>query len=187
MKRTHFPLPERYPVNLYFRLDSLLGITSSLMTRHFSVYFLPAAVLLVAVLVLGNFFCFWVCPLGGLIDAENLVSFRRKWRFTVRFPVVLRNIRFFILAGIVLVSVLGLFAAGIPYVAWVPDPLVILARALIVKKEWLVALLLILALSLLIPRGWCNIFCPLGGLFFLAGTARRRVSRSRGARSRKNA
>lgn len=184
-KRTYFPLPDKYPVNLYFRLDALQSITSTLITGHFCYFFIPALIVLFITLLIGNFFCFWICPLGGLIDTENWLFLRRKWRFKLKkLPGLLRKIRFFMLGVIILASGLGFFIIQVPYLAWLPDPLVILSRALIEKQGWLVGLLSILVLSLVIPRAWCNIFCPQGALFFLVGTKIR--GRLKMIRRRKN-
>ena len=169
LQRTRYPLPEKFPLNIYFRTDTLLGISSTLTSRHFSYLFFPGLVMLALVAILGNFFCFWICPLGGLVDTGNSLLFRKRWKLNPRIPSWLRKIRFFILGGILSLSLLGYFCK-IPYLVWIFDPLVILTRAIVVKKEWLALFVLLLLASFLIPRLWCNNFCPLGALYYLFGT-----------------
>lgn len=50
------------------RLDPLAGLGAMLAARRWLVRFVPALVLLGATLILGRFWCGWLCPLGTLID-----------------------------------------------------------------------------------------------------------------------
>jgi polyferredoxin len=54
--------------NLFFRLDPLLGAAAMLGARQWIATFWPALVVLVSTVLLGRFFCGWVCPLGTLLD-----------------------------------------------------------------------------------------------------------------------
>ena len=67
------------------RLDPLAGIAAMLSTRRWLVRFVPAAVLVVATLGLGRFWCGWLCPLGTLIDwssprRRQAPGIEAKWR-----------------------------------------------------------------------------------------------------------
>lgn len=163
-------------MNIYFRIDALLAISTTLTSLHFSPYFFPAVVLLVLVAILGNFFCFWLCPFGGIIDTGNSLLLRKKWRLSLRIPPWVRKIRLLLLGGILALSLLGLFFR-LPYLVWIFDPLVILTRAVVIKKEWLLFFLCLLLASFLIPRLWCNNLCPLGALYYLLGTRMRNAIR----------
>ncbi|MBM3189216.1 MAG: 4Fe-4S binding protein, partial [Chloroflexi bacterium] len=50
------------------RLDPLAGIAAMVASRRWMARFIPALILLGATLVLGRFWCGWLCPLGTLID-----------------------------------------------------------------------------------------------------------------------
>jgi MauM/NapG family ferredoxin protein len=57
-----------WAVNIWFRLDPLVGATVTLATRSIISLLWPALVVIAVTLVLGRVFCGWVCPLGTLID-----------------------------------------------------------------------------------------------------------------------
>jgi polyferredoxin len=53
---------------LPLRIDPLAAITTMIAQRRWLVFFLPAVILLAATLILGRFWCGWLCPLGTLFD-----------------------------------------------------------------------------------------------------------------------
>lgn len=57
-----------YAVNLIFRLDPLVGACVTLAGKALIIVLWPCLVLVVLTLLLGRFFCGWVCPLGTLVD-----------------------------------------------------------------------------------------------------------------------
>jgi MauM/NapG family ferredoxin protein len=58
----------RLPRELLLRLDPLAALAAMLASRRWLARFIPALVVIVATLVLGRFWCGWLCPLGTLID-----------------------------------------------------------------------------------------------------------------------
>ncbi|MHC4480510.1 MAG: 4Fe-4S binding protein, partial [Planctomycetota bacterium] len=50
------------------RFSPFSGIGASLSAWELIGFFWPAAVLLVAALLVGRFFCGWLCPLGATLD-----------------------------------------------------------------------------------------------------------------------
>ena len=50
------------------RLDPLAAVAAMIASRRWLVRFIPALAVLVATVVLGRFWCGWLCPLGTLLD-----------------------------------------------------------------------------------------------------------------------
>ncbi|MFQ5964439.1 MAG: DUF6599 family protein [Candidatus Scalinduaceae bacterium] len=74
------PIAERdKAVNIFLRLSPLSAIGAMVAAKEFIVMYWPAAIILVASVFMGRFFCGWVCPLGTTIDiTDNLLKEQRK-------------------------------------------------------------------------------------------------------------
>ena len=87
--------------------------------------FLPgmvfAFIMLIFTLVVGRFFCGWICPMGSLIDLTHSIKKRRKVT-SESFNRRMRKVKFGILSVIALGSFFGM------QLAWVFDPVVLAAR-----------------------------------------------------------
>ncbi|MBA3011265.1 MAG: 4Fe-4S binding protein [Proteobacteria bacterium] len=57
-----------YAVNILFRIDPLVGACVTLATQSFIQLLWPCILMVGLTLVLGRFFCGWICPMGTLID-----------------------------------------------------------------------------------------------------------------------
>lgn len=173
-KKTSFPLKENLPVNLFFRIDLLLALFTTISTFYFSYLFLPSILIFIMLLSLGNFFCFWICPFGGIIDFSNLIFLRKSWKkVSIRLPLWIRKIKIFILIGTIIISFVK-----IPFILWIFDPYVILYRVILFKKILMIFIFIVL-LSILIPRFWCNNICPLGYINYLVGVKLRNKLKKR--------
>ncbi|HEY4743567.1 MAG TPA: 4Fe-4S binding protein [Desulfuromonadaceae bacterium] len=106
-------------VNAFFRADPLVLFSWLLATRSWIWLLLPALLVVVATLLLGRFFCGWICPLGTLLDL--LTSRIRK---TVPLAVLKGNLKYWLLVPILAASLFDLNLAGLL------DPIAILLRAL---------------------------------------------------------
>ena len=62
--KTAFPLEIKIPVDLYLRLDPFIGIVTILTKKGVILRMLPAFGVLLLVMIFGNFFCGWFCPMG---------------------------------------------------------------------------------------------------------------------------
>ena len=68
---TAFPLDLKIPVDLYLRLDPFIGIITILTGKGIIYRMLPAFGVLLLVIIFGNFFCGWFCPMGATIDFSS--------------------------------------------------------------------------------------------------------------------
>jgi polyferredoxin len=168
LHKTVFPLPQNFPVNLYFRMDGLQAVFSTISTGHFSFYFVPAVVLMVIIMFGGNFFCTWICPVGGIIDLCRIPAALKVKKNILITPKFIRKARYCLLYGFLITGLLAFFMK-IPHLFWPTDPFVILARAFVLRGYWLVFFICIITISVLIPRLWCNNICPLGCLYYILG------------------
>ncbi len=113
-----------YPVNAFFRIDPLAGLSASLASRSLLPFFWPLLLLLPLTFLFGRFFCGWICPLGSGLDL-----FGRKSRVQAPAPPTGAAGRWYwtrdlLLVGVVAASVAGLGAAGFL------DPISLLIRTL---------------------------------------------------------
>jgi len=109
-----------YAVNTLFRLDPLLALCASVASGVLIPLMWPALVTIGLTLLLGRFFCGWVCPMGTLIDGSHKLLRPRDEGMGGRF----RSWKFYLLGFLLIGAWFGLPAAG--YF----DPFSILVRAL---------------------------------------------------------
>lgn len=174
--------------------DPLL-LVGHLAHRNWTAIVIGAPLLLLALtLILGRFFCGWVCPIGTVLDLVRPLAFWQRGKPRQPRPVRLgrdgkpitplharifdcrtnSQLRYFILIGVVGAGILSLQALGLL------DPLVIFHRTATALASNAFALhlpplraffslislifLAILLLELWQPRFWCRNLCPLGAL-----------------------
>ncbi len=58
----------KYPVNIFFKLDPLIAISTMLFLRSFISSLAYSFLFILATIFLGRFFCGWFCPLGTFLD-----------------------------------------------------------------------------------------------------------------------
>lgn len=181
-------LTSKAPIDTFFRMDPLLGLTTMVATRRIIMVMLAYGLPVVILSVLaGRFFCGWICPLGTTLDAADVLFFRRRQKTATSHSAGLRNIKYYLLAGIVIAA---LFGAQIAYFL---DPITIITRAFtfsvfplaaaisaggvniplvpadvqyFFRLNFLAAAVLIgiIALNAISRRFWCRNLCPLGAL-----------------------
>jgi polyferredoxin len=113
----------RYPVNVFFQLDPLLGLATLVGLREAIAHFWPALITVAVTLVLGRVFCGWFCPLGATLDVtrrllRGLPATRRPLRWEGR------RVKYYLLGALLAAAAFNWQAA------WLLDPFSLLARGL---------------------------------------------------------
>ncbi len=182
---TDYRFMKGYEVNLFLKIDPLVGIGTMLSSWTLYRGLLLSGLILLLTLVFGRFFCSWLCPLGTI---NQLISrFRQdptgQFRYN-RFRPVYR-FKYYLLVALLVLAGLGVLQIGLF------DPLALLTRTvsllivpafdratgLVYAKEFVarggtalaVVFVLILFTNRFIPRFWCRVLCPLGALLGLFG------------------
>lgn len=106
-------------VNSFFRSNPLVLAGYLLAVKSWTWLLLPALLMAVATLLLGRFFCGWICPLGTLLDL-----FRFKKKSTSAFRLPRGNFKFWLLTALLSASIFNINLVGLL------DPIAILLRAL---------------------------------------------------------
>lgn len=153
---------------------------------NFSASMLPQLIEVIAVIpvtiLLGRFFCGWMCAFGAMSDwLYKLSSKLIKRRFTVpeKADALLKYTKYILLVFLILVVWsfnVTLFGSASPWDAFgmlftigkLPDISYVLSSLL----PGLIFLILIIAASLFIERFFCRYLCPLGAIFALASKLR---------------
>ena len=117
-----------FGANILFRLDPLVAASAVLAGVKLIAALWPALVTVALTLVLGRFFCGWVCPLGTLLDIVNRVVPRKSPPPSHRWRVV----KFFLLGVVIASAVLSCQVVG--YL----NPFSILVRGMAIAVDpWL--------------------------------------------------
>jgi ferredoxin len=106
-------------VNGFFRADPLVAVSCLLAEKAFTWLIAPGLLLLGLSLLLGRFFCGWVCPLGTILD---LVTPKIRKTKLLAFPG--ENLKYLLLIPLLTCSLFDLNLSGLL------DPLALLLRAL---------------------------------------------------------
>ena len=126
--KTVSPVESPIRPDFFMHLDPLAALSTALSSWSISVvalHFRAAVLVVILTILLGRFFCGWVCPMGTTLDIwDRLIRGRRK---RVRNPRVehsrgLRNLKYYVLAAFLLAA---LFSTQI---AWTLDPIPLVTR-----------------------------------------------------------
>jgi Fe-S-cluster-containing hydrogenase component 2 len=182
-------------IEIFLALDPLVSVSTAIADRAW-VWSLPLAGVILAIsLVVPRIFCGYLCPMGTTIDLFDWSVSNRVKRFRVGRPGWWRNLRYYVLVGVLTAAVAGVmlggFVAAIPVVTrgfqFIASPLQTGATFGWSQMPPLHAghfvsiglFVLVLGLGLLRPRFWCRHVCPTGAIFSLVNRLRlteRRVS-----------
>src|SRR5512139_557749 len=92
-----YKLPNWLPADIYLRLDPLLGMNAVFAAREIIGRALWSLITIGATLVIGRFFCAYVCPMGASIDFLDFLFFRKKKRHGLKNEVGLRKAKYIFL------------------------------------------------------------------------------------------
>ena len=115
-----------YPSTFFFQLDPLIWLTSFLSGHVWIQGFLWALAVVLLTLVLGRFFCGFVCPLGTIHHMAGVIrpALRGKAMIAANQKRGSRKIKYVLLIAVLVSALLGLNMAG------VLDPISLLFRSL---------------------------------------------------------
>jgi polyferredoxin len=151
----NYNLPEWLPADIYLRLDPLLGLSAILAGREIVDRALWSLILIAATVLIGRFFCGYVCPLGAVIDFLDVLFFGEKSRWAPNADVRLRQVKFALLILFLSAALVG------TSLAYLLDPLALLTRTYTFMLFPLAITLLNLLLDLLRPLfqalGWMGL------------------------------
>jgi MauM/NapG family ferredoxin protein len=150
-----YKLPNWLPADIYLRLDPLLGMNAIFAAREIISRALWALVTIGATVVIGRFFCAYVCPMGVSIDLLDLLFFRKKKRQGLKLEVSLRKVKYFLLIIFITAAIAGLS------LAFLMDPMALLTRFYTFFLYPFVTTLINLSLDLIRPLsqalGWVTL------------------------------
>lgn len=177
---TQFGYLQGYPVSLFLEVNPLVAIATAITTHTLYKSLLWALILLIPTLLLGRFFCNWICPYGTLHQFIGWI-FNNK---TIKDKIESNRYRkgyaakYLILIGFGTAALFGSLQIGLL------DPICLLFRSFTVAilptvdmpTEWVYVrphvhhlswvvgfiLLFFVSMNLVIPRFFCRYVCPLG-------------------------
>lgn len=183
---TDFLQLRAWPVNLFFQFDPLIAITTTLSTHHLYAPLALSVITLALTIVIGRFFCGWVCPFGALHHAISFLSHKRKNAELIAIHKYRKaqNIKYYILLIVLIMAAMskyGNFQTGLL------DPFSLFGRSVNllllpvfdnsfnvfsnVDRFYRTAIpilslfIIFVILNFWIPRFFCLFICPLGALF----------------------
>ncbi len=176
---TEFSYLAGYPVSIFLEADPLVAIATAVSTHSLYRGLLWALVLLLPTLLLGRFFCNWICPYGSLHQFVGWFTDRKSQQQKIdgnRYR-PLYALKYYILIAMVVAAAFGSLQIGLL------DPISMLVRSFTVSVwpsldlatgwltrprahqwGWVIGFLFlfVLSMNLVIPRFFCRALCPLG-------------------------
>jgi polyferredoxin len=170
-----------YPVSLFLELDPLVGVATAITTGTVYKALILGLILLLPTLLLGRFFCNWICPYGTLHQLTNFLFGTRDEQKRIesnRFS-NLQQVKYIIWLAMIVAAFFGSLQIG------VLDPICLFHRSMstailpginlifpdtfyveqyIHVGAWLIGLILFffVGMNVVIPRFFCRAVCPLG-------------------------
>jgi polyferredoxin len=186
-----------YPVSLFLEMDPLVGLATAITTWTVYKALILGLVLLLPTLLLGRFFCNWICPYGTLHQVTRFLFGRRDEQSNIdanRFR-NLQQLKYIILVAMIVAAFFGSLQIGLldpiclfhrsMTAAILPGITLLIPDTFYVQQyyhvgAWLIGLILIffVVMNVVIPRFFCRTVCPLGAfLGYLSRFAMWRIER----------
>ncbi len=177
-----------WPVNWFLQMDPLAAIGTILTTHSLYWPLLWALGTVVLTIVLGRFFCSWVCPFGSMHHFTGYLAHRKKSiaeKIRLNKYRKAQKIKYFILIFVLFMAAFPSLSATLQTGLLDPIPLVTRSFNLVLLPVadnttnivsatdrfytggWVILTIFGAAvlLNLAIPRFYCRFVCPLGALF----------------------
>ncbi|MBN1497653.1 MAG: 4Fe-4S binding protein [Spirochaetes bacterium] len=124
---TRYPLEGYINPKFYFQIDPFAMFVTAIAERVLIPGILYASAVLVLTLIIGRFFCGWLCPLGALLDLLSYIIMKIKKLFRIKKreaePHPLRFLKYGVLCAAFAFALFGV------QLAWAVDPITIFVRA----------------------------------------------------------
>ncbi len=170
-----------YPVSLFLELDPLVGVATAITTGTVYKTLIIGLLLLLPTLLLGRFFCNWICPYGTLHQFTRFLFGTRdeQWQIEANRFRPLQQLKYIILVAMIVAAFFGSLQIGLldpiclfhrsMSTAVLPAINLVLPDTFYVKQyfhvgAWLIGaiLLFFVVMNVFIPRFFCRAVCPLG-------------------------
>ncbi|MDH4265434.1 MAG: 4Fe-4S binding protein [Deltaproteobacteria bacterium] len=117
-----YKLPDWLPADVYLRLDPLLGLTAILAGKEIIGRTLWSLMIVGTTLVIGRFFCGYVCPMGVVIDFSHSLIWGRQKISPLKNETIFRKTKYFLLFAFLIAALAGIS------LSYFMDPLPLLTR-----------------------------------------------------------
>lgn len=172
-------VPSSIARGIFFAFDPLILLQHLAATHRVLLYALAALIPLALTLVLGRFFCGWLCPFGAIHEFISWIA-RTRQTPASRPDAKLLRVKYLILTAVIVAALAGTTLGG-----WL-DPFALLTRGISAGLEPAVSsylprpgwtrvavqpvligmiLLAVILLNVWKLRFFCNALCPLGALY----------------------
>ncbi len=103
-----FRLPDWLMADIYLRLDPLLGVNAIFSKREIIPRVLFGLITIGVTILIGRFFCAYLCPTGASIDFLDYLLFRKKNRKPIKKDLSLKKLKYIILIIFLSSALIGL-------------------------------------------------------------------------------
>ncbi len=172
----------KFWVSKFLDIDPLVALATVLSTHTLYQGLAWSLVLLLPTLLLGRFFCNWICPYGIIHHFTGWIFNRRNAKLKIESNRYRRlyAVKYYLLIGFIFAAVFGTLQIGLL------DPICLLHRSLTTALlptlnmplagifgdpklhafGWVIGsiVLFLVGMNLVIPRFFCRVLCPLGAL-----------------------